>query len=149
MIQWLSLSPFFVLSSVSPSGIDCSPRGDSPGKAFRILDKHTIAIPDRQGNNRIDTLRNILEDSRVGIVFIIPGVDEAVRVKGRADISVDQTLLDSFAIDGEPPVTVMLITIKTAYVQNARAIRAAALWDEHLSNDEQFVPSSSDLYNSN
>ena len=93
MQQWLSHSPFFILGSQRDNGIDCSPRGDAPGQAFRIIDAHTIAIPDRRGNNRIDTLRNILTDSRVGLVFLIPGIEEALRVTGRAAISIDPDLL--------------------------------------------------------
>jgi len=148
MMEWLSHSPFFVLSSFSETGVDCSPRGDEPGKAFRVLDNKTVAIPDRRGNNRIETLKNILHDSRIGMVFIIPGVEEALRVKGHGSISVDQQLLDSFSIDGTPPATVILISVEYAYVQNARAIRAANLWDASSQNPSKALPSVADLYSS-
>lgn len=128
MRQWLQHSPFFVLSSCAEDGLDASPRGDDPERAFRVIDAKTIAIPDRRGNNRIDTLRNIIENPRVGLVFLIPGVEEALRVKGSATISVDPTLLASFELDGSQPATVMLIDVSSAYVQNARAIRRAKLW---------------------
>jgi len=132
MQQWLQHSPFFILASTTATGLDCSPRGDAPGKAFCVLDKKTIAIPDRRGNNRIDTLRNIIDDPRVGLVFLIPGIAEALRIKGRASISIKPELLDLFVLDGEQPATVILISITAAYVQNARAVRCANLWrDDH------------------
>ncbi len=148
MMEWLSHSPFFVLSSFSDTGVDCSPRGDEPGKAFRVLDKNTVAIPDRRGNNRIETLKNILQDSRIGMVFLIPGVEEALRVKGHGSISVDQQLLDSFCIDGTPPTTVILISVELAYVQNARAIRSANLWDASSQIPRKTLPSAAELYGS-
>jgi len=148
MKKWLKHSPFFILSSVTESGIDCSPRGDKPGEAFRVLDHNTIAIPDRRGNNRIDTLKNILADPRIGLVFMIPGVAEALRIKGAAGISIDPELLDTFRLDGEPPATVILVTVEHAYVQNARATRAAELWntESHMSSSQ--VPSALELYDS-
>lgn len=147
MKKWLAHSPFFVLSSITHSSIDCSPRGDKPGEAFQVIDSHTIAIPDRRGNNRIDTLKNILKDPRVGLVFLIPGIEEALRIKGSACISVNPELLDRFSLNGTPPATVMLITVESAYVQNARAIRAADLWngDSNVSSEE--VPTVEELYN--
>lgn len=148
MQQWLRHSPFFVLASATESGIDCSPRGDAPEKAFRVLNESTIAIPDRRGNNRIDTLRNIIQDPRVGLVFLIPGIDEALRIKGLASISIKPDLLDLFALDGEQPATVILISITAAYVQNARAVRSAKLWNEDHSVDPQQIPDASQLSSS-
>lgn len=146
MQKWLRHSPFFILSSVTDSGIDCSPRGDKPGEAFRVLDNKTIAIPDRRGNNRIDTLKNILADPRIGLVFLIPGVAEALRIKGVASISIDTALLDTFRLDGEPPATVVLVSVEHAYVQNARATRAADLWNKEAHLDASQVPNAADLY---
>lgn len=128
MQRWLQRSPFFVLSSIAADGIDCSPRGDMPGKSFRILDERTIAIPDRRGNNRIDTLRNILVNPLVGMVFLIPGIDQALRVRGNAQISVAPSLLETMTLDDETPATVLLISVTAAFVQNARAVRSAELW---------------------
>ena len=147
MQQWLQHSPFFVLASVTQTGLDCSPRGDAPGEAFCVLDENTIAIPDRRGNNRIDTLRNIIDDPRVGLVFLIPGIDEALRIKGRASISILPELLDQFALDGEQPATVILISITAAYVQNARAVRRAKLWDDEHIVDPQQIPDAAQLSN--
>ncbi|WP_157735846.1 MSMEG_1061 family FMN-dependent PPOX-type flavoprotein [Granulosicoccus antarcticus] len=145
MQRWLLHSPFFVLASLRESGIDCSPRGDAPGKAFTVLDAHTIAIPDRRGNNRIDTLRNLLIDSRVGLVFLIPGIAEALRIKGRAHISVDPQLLDRFSLEEVAPATVIIVKVDSAYVQNARAIRSSHLWDDDFLVDPDQVPSAADL----
>lgn len=148
MQKWLMHSPFFILSSVTDTGLDCSPRGDRPGEAFRVLDAHTIAIPDRRGNNRIDTLKNILVDPRVGLVFLIPGVAEALRIKGVANISIDPELLDTFRLSGEPPATVILVSVKRAYVQNARATRAAGLWNTDTHLQPLDVPNAAQLYDS-
>ncbi len=145
MQRWLEHSPFFVLASQSELGIDCSPRGDAPGKAFCVLDAHTIAIPDRRGNNRIDTLRNLLIEPRVGLVFLIPGIEEALRVKGQAQISADPQLLDRFSLDGMPPATVIVVNVDSAYVQNARAVRSSGLWDENSRIDTAMVPTAADL----
>jgi PPOX class probable FMN-dependent enzyme len=147
MQRWLSRAPFFVLASRTAHGVDCSPRGDAPGQAFRVLDAHTLAIPDRRGNNRIETLRNLLTDPWVGLVFLIPGIEEAVRIKGRASISIEPALLDSFALDGIPPATVILVHVSSAYVQNARAVRSAHLWDDHYRIDGTQVPSAAALSN--
>lgn len=129
MQHWLQQSPFFILSSQGDDGIDCSPRGDAPGQAFRVLDAHTIAIPDRRGNNRVDTLRNILVEPRVGMVFLIPGVEEALRVKGQACICVDPALLETFSLNDEPPRSVIVVSVVAAIVQNARAVRRSRLWE--------------------
>lgn len=145
MQRWLAHSPFFVLASQSELGIDCSPRGDEPGKAFRVLDAQTIAIPDRRGNNRIDTLRNLLLEPRVGLVFLIPGVEEALRVKGQARISADPELLDRFSLDGKTPATVIVVDVTSAYVQNARAVRRSQLWDADARTDRTLLPSAADL----
>lgn len=146
MQQWLAYSSFLILSTCTEDGLDCSPRGDSAGHAFRILDENTIAIPDRRGNNRIDTLRNLIRDSRVGLLFMVPGVDEALRVKGTATISISRALLNSFTSNDEPaPATVILINIKAAYVQNARAIRSSGLWNASSHEDASQLPSAAAL----
>lgn len=150
MQQWLAASPFFILSTYSEEGLDCSPRGDPSGDAFRILDEKTLAIPDRRGNNRIDTLRNLILDPRVGLIFMVPGVEQALRIKGTATISVNKTLLSSFASEDEPaPATVVLIHLQTAYVQNARAINRAQLWDSESYRSPENLPRVADLIISN
>ncbi|MFK7890185.1 MAG: MSMEG_1061 family FMN-dependent PPOX-type flavoprotein [Granulosicoccus sp.] len=145
MRRWLSHSPFFVLSSFNANGIDSSPRGDAPGTAFHILDAKHLAIPDRRGNNRIDTLKNIINDSRVGLVFLIPGVEETLRIRGNACISVDPALLRQSQHEGIEPATVIVVEINSAYVQNARAIRKADLWNNDAL-DTSLIPKPRDLY---
>lgn len=130
MQRWLAHSTFFILNTCSDDGLDCSPRGDKPGEAFQILDESTIAVPDRRGNNRIDTLRNLVIDPRIGVLFLIPGIEQALRIKGLASISISEELRQQFQLDNEPlPSTILLISIKSAFVQNARALRHAGLWD--------------------
>ena len=130
MQSWLSYSPFLILATIGDIGLDCSPRGDTAEEGFRILDESTIAIPDRKGNNRLDSLRNVLRDSRVGLVFLVPGAEEALRVQGSAIISTDADLLDSLALSGKRPATAIVVTITRVFVQNARAIRRAELWPD-------------------
>jgi len=140
MREWLARSPFLVLSSVAASGIDCSPRGDAPGDAFTVLDDTRVAIPDRRGNNRIDTLRNLVADPRVGLVFVIPGIDETLRVRGRATISIATDLLERFRLDGERPASVIVVAIEAVWVQNFRAVRRARLWEPDAHVDPATVP---------
>lgn len=130
MQTWLSHSPFLILATIGDIGLDCSPRGDSLEDGFRVLDETTIAIPDRKGNNRLDSLRNVLRDPRVGLVFLVPGAEEALRVQGSAIISTDPELLDALALSGHTPATSIVVTVKRVFVQNARAIRRANLWPE-------------------
>jgi PPOX class probable FMN-dependent enzyme len=124
----IEASPFLVLATSGPEGLDCSPRGDAPG-FVRVADERTLLIPDRRGNNRIDSLRNILRDPRVGLLFLIPGVDETLRVNGRAAISADPALCDSFAVDGKAPCTVLTVAIESVFFQCARALLRGGLWD--------------------
>lgn len=126
--QLIEASPFVALATVGPEGLDCSPRGDARG-FVRILDERTLAMPDRRGNNRIDSLRNIVRDPRVALLFLIPGSGTTFRVNGRAVITTDPELLESFAIDGKAPRSVILIHVETAYFQCARAIVRSGLWD--------------------
>ena len=146
MQQWLLHSSFFLMATTAADSLDCSPRGDRSGQAFRVLDECTIAIPDRRGNNRIETLRNLMHDPRIGLLFMIPGVDDALRIKGTASISINKELLGSFVNDEEPaPRTVMLVAVTSAYVQNARAIRRAGLWDESTWHRADKLPSATAL----
>lgn len=130
----IEASPFVVLATVGPEGIDCSPRGDRPG-FVRIADERTLVIPDRRGNNRIDSLRNVLRDPRVALLFLIPGSGTTFRVNGRAVVSADAELLASFAVDGHVPRTAIVLTVEAAYFQCARAVVRADLWntERHVS----------------
>src|SRR5690349_24436930 len=114
-------SPFAALATSGPEGLDCSPRGDIAG-FVRIHDERTLMMPDRRGNNRIDSLRNIVRDPRVALLFLIPGSGTTLRVNGRAELSADADLLASFKVDGKAPRTVIVMTIHELYFQCARAI---------------------------
>jgi PPOX class probable FMN-dependent enzyme len=132
-------SPLVILSSVGPDGMDGSPRGDTPG-FVRIIDERTLAIPDRPGNNRIDTLRNIVLDSRISLLFIIPGIGETLRVNGRAQISAEPALLDSFAVNDKPPRTVILVEVEAAYFHCSKAIVRSDLWNPEKYLDRSTLP---------
>ena len=125
---FIEASPFVALATRGPEGLDCSPRGDGPG-FVRVQDEKTLLLPDRRGNNRIDSLKNIMRDPQVALLFLIPGVGETLRVNGRAAISVDPALLESFAVDGKAPKSVLVITVEAVYFQCARAIVRSDLWN--------------------
>lgn len=136
----IEASPFLTLATVGPEGLDCSPRGDRPG-FVRIVDERMLIIPDRRGNNRIDSLRNIVRDPRVALLFFIPGSGTTLRVNGRARIAAEANLLRGFAIDGKLPRSAMAVTIEKVYFQCARAILRAGLWDRERYASPSEVPS--------
>src|SRR6266699_5227333 len=109
-------SPFAALATSGPEGLDCSPRGDLPG-FVRVHDDKTLMIPDRRGNNRVDSLRNIVRDPRVSLLFLVPGVGETFRVIGRASISTDPTLCESFVFAGKTPRSVIVVAVERVYYQ--------------------------------
>ena len=133
-------SPFLALATVGPEGLDCSPRGDQPG-FVRVADDKTLILPDRRGNNRIDSLRNVIRDPRVALMFLIPGSGTTFRVNGRAVISADPGLLASFAVDGKSPRTCLVVTVVEAYFQCARAIVRSGLWKAEAQIDPAALPS--------
>ena len=124
----IELSPLVALATIGPGGLDCSPRGDSKS-CVRVLDPKTLAIPDRRGNNRIDSLRNIVADPRVALLFFIPGSGTTFRVNGQATITTDKALRLSFEMEGKLPRSVIIIKVEAAYTQCARAIIRAGFWD--------------------
>ncbi len=123
----IEASPFAVLATAGPDGLDASPRGDPPGFVV-VQDEKTLLLPERRGNNRIDSLRNILADPRVALLFLIPGVGETLRINGRASITIDPVLLERFSMAGKPPKCVLEIHVETVYFQCARAIQRSKLW---------------------
>ena len=137
---FIEMAPFFALASSGPDGLDCSPRGDAAGFVW-VVDEKTLLIPDRRGNNRIDTLRNILHDPRVALLFLIPGCGETIRVNGRAKISTDPALVESFLVDGKAPRTVILVSVDRIYFQCAKAIVRSKLWDASRHIDRKSLPS--------
>jgi len=125
----IEASPFLALATSGPEGLDCSPRGDRAGELVRVADPRTLLMPDRRGNNRVDSLRNIVRDPRVALMFLIPGHGNALRVNGRARLSVDPALLEGFVVEGKPPRSVAVIAVESVYFQCARAILRARLWE--------------------
>ncbi|KQP40643.1 pyridoxamine 5'-phosphate oxidase [Methylobacterium sp. Leaf104] len=138
--RFIAVAPFVALATVGPEGLDCSPRGDVPG-FVRVADPRTLVLPDRRGNNRIDSLRNVVRDPRVGLMFLIPGIGNALRVNGRAVIEDDPALLDSFAVDGKAPRTAMVVTVGEVYFQCARALIRSGLWRSDSQVDPRSLPS--------
>src|ERR1700761_3967654 len=132
-------SPFAVLATCGPEGLDCSPRGDVAG-FVRIHDEKTLMMPDRRGNNRVDSLHNIVRDSRIALLFLIPGSGSTLRVNGRAQVSADPALLASFTMDGKPPRTVIVMTVGEIYFQCARAIVRSDLWNPDKRVDPRSLP---------
>ncbi|EDQ33576.1 PPOX class probable FMN-dependent enzyme, DR_2398 family [Hoeflea phototrophica DFL-43] len=137
-------SPLVALATVGPEGLDCSPRGD-PGQVMVIGDDRTLIVPDRRGNNRIDSLRNIVRDNRVALLFLIPGSNSTLRVNGKAVVSVEPALLASLAMEGKPPRSAIVITIGEIYFQCARALMRAKLWDADAWPDVSQLPSPGQL----
>ena len=137
---FIEASPFFVLASNAPEGVDCSPRGDEPG-FVRVADPKTLLIPDRRGNNRVDSLRNIVRDPRVSLLFLVPGVCETFRVIGRASISTDPALCETFVFAGKAPRAVIVVTVESVYFQCAKALVRSKLWDASRHVERKSLPS--------
>lgn len=140
----IAASPFLVLATQGPHGLDCSPRGDAAG-FVRVPDDRSLLIPDRRGNNRIDSLRNILHDPRVALLFLIPGMGETLRVRGRASISVAPDLLESFATEGKPPRSVLAVAVEAVYFQCQKAIARSGLWDPGRQVDRKALPTAGQI----
>lgn len=136
----IEAAPFVVIATGGAGGLDCSPRGDPPG-FVRIADERTLLIPDRRGNNRIDTLRNLIEDPRIALLFMIPGCDETLRVNGRAVISTDPALTESFRLDGKAPRTVIVVTVERVYFQCSKALVRSRLWEAERRVERSTLPS--------
>ncbi len=141
---YIEASPYAALATSGPEGLDCSPRGDRPG-FVRVHDEKTLLLPDRRGNNRIDSLRNIVRDPRVALLFMIPGVGNTLRVNGRARLSVASDLLDSFAVEGKAPRSVAVIEVDAVYFQCARALVRSELWNAERHVDPKSLPSAGQI----
>ncbi|TWD48188.1 hypothetical protein FB480_10919 [Agrobacterium vitis] len=141
---FVKASPLIFLATVGPEGTDCSPKGDAPG-FVQIIDEKTVAIPDRPGNNRIDNLRNIISDSRVSLLFLIPGVGETLRINGHASITAEAPMLERFAVGGKLPLSVILVRIDSVYFHCAKAIVRSKLWDPTLHVERASLPSAGQM----
>ena len=136
----IAASPFAILATSGPDGLDASPRGDHAG-FVQVQDEKTLLLPDRRGNNRIDSLRNIVHDPRVAVIFLVPGCNETLRVNGRAEISTDPNLLERFIVQEQPPKTVLVIHVDTVFFQCAKAMLRSKLWDPARHVDRKTLPS--------
>jgi uncharacterized protein len=136
----IEAAPFCAVATSGLDGLDCTPRGDPPGCFVRVADEKTLLIPDRRGNNRIDTLRNILVDPRISLLFLIPGCAETIRVNGRAAISIDPVLCDTFIFAGKTPRSVIVVTVERCFYQCAKAVVRAKLWDPETRIDRNSLP---------
>jgi hypothetical protein len=141
---YIEASPYAALATSGPEGLDCSPRGDRPG-FVRVHDEKTLMLPDRRGNNRIDSLRNILRDPKVALLFMIPGVGNTLRVNGRAHLSVAPNLLESFAVEEKAPRSVTVIEVDAVYFQCARALVRSELWNPARHVDPKSLPSAGQI----
>jgi len=137
-------SPFLILATASDAGIDCSPKGDTPG-FVQLLDDRTLLIPDRPGNNRIDGMKNIIANPKVGIIFIAPGSNSTYRVNGSAQISVDPDLLARFEVDGKLPRAVVVVTVEEAFNHCPKAFVRAKLWDGGSQDSDRKMPTLGDF----
>jgi PPOX class probable FMN-dependent enzyme len=142
---FIAASPFLVLATGSQQGLDCSPKGDRPGFVEVADEGRTLFIPDRRGNNRIDGLKNILEDPRIALIFFVPGANETYRVNGRARISTDVDLKRRFAVNGKEPATVMVVTVEQAFQHCPKALIRSNLWKAGSSGRPQGVPTLGDF----
>jgi uncharacterized protein len=141
---FIEASPFCALATSGPEGLDCSPRGDRPG-FVRVADERMLHLPDRRGNNRTDSLKNILRNPHVAMLFLIPGCNETLRVNGRAHLSIAPELLDSFAVEEKAPRSVMVIEVDTVYFQCARALLRSELWNPQRHIDRKSLPTAGEI----
>jgi hypothetical protein len=143
--QCIGLSPFVVLGSGSASGeLDASPRGGEPG-FVKVLDAHTLLIPDAPGNNRLDTLENIVSTGQLGLLFVVPGFDETLRINGRALLSTDAADLQPFADAQRPPALVIRVTVASVYLHCAKSLMRSQLWDATRHLDRATLPSMGEM----
>lgn len=141
---FVAASPFCVVATVGYGGLDQSPRGDAPG-FVRVRDERTVVIPDRRGNNRLDTLRNIVADPRVGLLFLVPGIGHELRIRGTATVTTDPEELAHHEVRGVRPAAVIVVTVERVYFQCARAIKRSRLWDAASRHDPASVPTAGQM----
>ena len=138
---FIEISPFLVIGTMGSDGLgDVSPRGDAPG-FVKVKDEKTIYLPDRLGNNRTDTLSNVLENSGVGLLFLVPGMNETLRVNGSAKITTDENILEGLSAEGKAPRSALEIIIEEAYLQCAKALIRSKLWEEDYKIERKSFPS--------
>ncbi len=141
---FIERSPFAVLATIGPGGLDCSPRGDPPG-FVTVLDDKTLALPDRRGNNRLDSLRNLVDDSRASLLLLIPGIGETLRINGNAYIVTDPDLRANFEMQGKLPASVILFTVERVYFQCQKALVRSGLWRQDAQIERGELPSTGQI----
>ena len=137
-------SPFVIIGTCGPEGLDCSPRGD-PAGFVRIVDANTLLLPDRRGNNRADSLRNLVRDPRISLLFLVPGVGETLRINGEAEILVDEALCASFAMNGKPARSVIRVHAQRVYFQCQKALKRSSLWDPEARVERSQLPTAGQI----
>ena len=142
--SFIEASPFMAVATVGMEGLDCSPRGEQ-GSVVSVVDPNTIRFADRRGNNRLDTLRNIVEDNRIALLFLVPGIGETMRVNGRATISTSPELIEAFTVDGKSPKTVVEVKVERVYFQCSKALVRSGIWDSHIAQSFGDVPSAGEM----
>jgi uncharacterized protein len=141
MRRFIGLSPICFVSTADAEGKqDTTPRGDPPG-SFKVVDEHTLCIPDRPGNNRLDTLRNLLENPQISLIFLLPGTNETVRVAGTGQLSSDPELLESMAVQGKAPRCAIVVSVRQAYLHCAKALLRSRLWTGEYAQPRNTFPS--------
>jgi uncharacterized protein len=143
--QYIEASPFVLVATAGADGLDCSPRGDPAGFVRVSDDGGTLWLPDRRGNNRLDTLRNIVVDGRIALLFLVPGVGVTLRVNGTAVLDTDDALRASFEVEGKLPTTVITITPTSVYTQCPKALIRSNLWDPSLHRDPKDLPTTGQI----
>jgi len=144
---FIDRAPFVVVATVGPEGLDCSPRGDPPG-FVRVRDQHTVLLPDRRGNNRVDSLRNLVRDPRIALLFLIPGIGNSLRINGRAEISTEPELLQSFPVAGKLPKSVLIVRVERIYFQCPKALVRSRLWSQDAQIARSELPSTGEILES-
>jgi PPOX class probable FMN-dependent enzyme len=142
--KFIEASPFLILASYGDHGVDCSPRGDPPG-FVRVASPKCIQIPDRKGNNRLDSMRNILQNPSVGVIFLIPNAGETLRISGQAEILLDEELCESFAVNGKPASSVLSIHVEKVYYQCQKALVRSKLWNPESRTRPEQLPTAGNM----
>lgn len=143
--HFISLSPFLVLSTAGKNGTDASPRGDAPG-FVTVIDDETIVIPDRPGNNRVDSMTNIMENPNIGMLFLVPGIKETLRLNGKASVTTDPALLKPMAVRGKVPQSALLVKVEEVYLHCAKSIIRSKLWDPETQVDRSVYPTMGQVF---
>lgn len=143
--KFIELSPFLIIATSNAEGhADASPRGENPG-FVHVIDDHTLAIPDRPGNNRLDTMENLLENPEIGLIFMLPGVNETFRVNGTAEIRDDEDLCARFDVNGKRPATVLLVHVRETFLHCAKALMRSRLWEEDAKHTKRPIPTMGEM----